>query len=180
MYKIKKEKQIDLLLKEYELCQHFIQHKESSIWQTFAVLGVASFAALVLVAKADFFVIFVVGLSAISSIWIWWRMANRWWDIQHTNLLRMFHIEQDLDCIYQIRYVKYRDGQLKVSDSKLSAERWNDLKQDPKFKKKGVKKALICFPITVTVIWCLYLLYFFHSVFQKWPWTWFMDWINSR
>ncbi len=107
-----------LLLKEYELCQASVQRLESTIWQTFAAIGVVSIATLVAVAKAspDALVAFVIGILVIATTFIWWYMARRWWSIQHATILRMRHIEECTGTLYQMRYVYYLDGLHKLSE----------------------------------------------------------------
>jgi len=102
----------DMLLKEYELCQASAQRLESTIWQTFAAIGVVSIATLVAVTKAppDIVVALGVGVFVIVTTFVWWFMARRWWSIQHAAFLRMQHIEECIGSLYQQRYVKYLDG----------------------------------------------------------------------
>jgi hypothetical protein len=149
-----------MLIKEYELCQQSVQQKDSSIWQTFSILGVAYSAGLAILPQTKYGpgVAAAIGVLVVASVWIWWSMANRWWDLQHSELQRMRDIEEDVKVLYRVRYVAFRDGYLNVEKSGLDEKRWSYLRENPTFKKRGVKKALRFFPIAVTVVWSFYVL----------------------
>ena len=152
------------LFKEYELCQNSTQKIEDNIWKTFSAIGIIAVGPLTIIStteisKISVLLILISGFFVVSTTWIWWGMASRWWDIQHITFGRMSDIENELKCIYQIRYIKYKDGQLDVNESSLSAEQKLDLQMDSEIKKKGVQKSLGYFPLLITIVWILFTLY---------------------
>jgi hypothetical protein len=174
----------EMLLKEYELCQVSAQGLESAIWQTSAAIGIGSIGTLALVAGQPLLgwlglgIPITIGLLAILASWIWWRMARRWWSIQHVKFCRMRHIEERLQFFYQTRYLTYLDdlGDLKIrrSDTEkrqkevdrlrgrflptdLTSDQQGDLdKLSRTHQSKGVQKFLCWLPILNTVAWGLY------------------------
>ena len=108
---LSKAETIDALLKEYELCQSSAYSLEQVIWQTSAVLGLGSIGALLAVAANRPMILVALPIAALSvaSSFLWWRVANRWWTIEHLKFARMRHIESELSVIRQTTYVKYLD-----------------------------------------------------------------------
>ncbi len=107
------EEEKEQLLREYELCQEAAQSIESTIWRASAAVGIGSVGTLVLVVNQGFnwFTVAIVGGFVIGLNLIWWKMAGRWWSIQHTKFYRMRHIEESIG-LYQTRYLHYLDAVL--------------------------------------------------------------------
>ena len=148
------------LLKEYELCQDSVQYLESTIWKTSAAIGIGAIGPLLIFIgqnkNPDYSNASIVGLLIFIAVLIWWKMALRWWDIQHTTFLRMRHIEEDLD-LFQKRYTDFRDGKFNVADSNLSRERKKELKYDIKFRRRGTQKYMKLFPgLYILPGYCIY------------------------
>ena len=115
---------IDLLIKEYELCQQKTRGLESTIWQTNAVIGVGSagtFVALILKRIEGmgpaFGGVLAIGFVVIGISFIWYRMAGRWWSIEHTIFERMRQIEREIktcsgcdDIFLSEAYIGFRDS----------------------------------------------------------------------
>lgn len=159
------DKTKDILLKEYELCQASANRLEDTIWKTFSAIGIIAIAPLTFLVSKNlneinlFIVAIISGAIVIPATWVWWNMALRWWDVQHTAFDRMVDIESELKYINQIHYVYSKDGRLDAKDKNLTPEQKQKLQFDPEFKKKGVKKSLNCFPYLVTFIWTLFILF---------------------
>lgn len=88
-----------LALEEYRLCHTSASSLETSIWQTFAAVGVVSVSAFSYTLFApDTSWQQVVSIGTVVSVLslIWLLMADRWWSLQQTHFLRMYHIEQKL------------------------------------------------------------------------------------
>ena len=174
----------NLLLKEYELCQASAQRLESTIWQTFAVIGVVSIATLVAVAKAppDIVVAVIVGVFVIGTTFVWWFMARRWWSIQHATILRMRHIEECIGSLYQMRYVHYLDGLQELSqesdcgrlkrglkelkarylphNSKIRKYLHRDMRKARRnHQRAGIQDALEYFVVLNALVWIAYVAY---------------------
>jgi hypothetical protein len=119
------------LLREYELCQDAAQNLESTIWQTSTVIGIGSIGTFLLVVKEDpcWLVAALIGGLVTTANCIWWRMARRWWSIQHTKFLRMRHIEE---CVGfgQTRYCKYLDALPKPDNSEKKKEKEKEEQED--------------------------------------------------
>jgi len=115
-----KERKEKLLLEEYKLCQDSTKKIESTIWQTGGLLGLGSLGSFVAltVGKAIQPASLLVGLFIVIILCIWWRMAKRWWDIQHTTFIRITHLEEKLD-FFQTRYIRYRDRNSEGTDIPL-------------------------------------------------------------
>ena len=106
-----------VLLEEYKLCQQSMHEKDRSIWTTFGFLGagtLASFAILVRDPNPTALGAILAGIVGIAASWIWWVIAKRWWQLEHTDLLRMRHIEETLAARFgsplRIGYGDTRDG----------------------------------------------------------------------
>jgi len=151
--------QDDKLIEEYKTASESVRHLEKTIWSSIGLLSFGNVGSLLITidnpSKA------LLGILLISFTWIWWGIARRWWDIQHTLLLRLRHIETLLN-LYSQRYVGYRDKILSLEiESKLEKEL--DL-LDPEFlpelknkahgfEKRGVQKWIRFVPWVVTIIW---------------------------
>jgi hypothetical protein len=165
-----------LLLKEYELCQNAAQSLESTIWQTSAVIGIGSLGSLALVAKErlNWLPAVIIGFVAIFASCTWWRMARRWWSIQHTKFYRMRHIERDID-FYQVRYLDYLDAlePLKEPKSDETESKKAELKKkllpsipdiqedldrlSDKHQSTGTQSILKCFRCINLIAWAVYM-----------------------
>ena len=152
----------EVLLKEYELCQDSAQSLESTVWQTSAIIGIGSIGSLILVAnhppdeQPPFLVAAFIGALVSLASFIWWRMARRWWSIQHAKYLRMRHIEEDLN-IYQTRYVRYMDDISELSTSGLLEGRQDDLRHFANYQRAGIQEYLRFLPLFIAIAWGLYL-----------------------
>ncbi|MBN2352571.1 MAG: hypothetical protein JXD23_08380 [Spirochaetales bacterium] len=159
---------IDLVSNEYRSCQDTTQKIESTIWSTSTAIGIGSLApliALILTDKIEAIPAMIIGLLITFMSLIWYFMATRWWDIQHTAFLRMKHLEEILG-LYQIRYVYYRDGKidLEPNDTTFKKSFIDELKghQTTKFHLRGVKKWLRLLPWFILISWgefCFYLFF---------------------
>ena len=183
----------NLLLKEYELCQASAQRLESTIWQTFAVIGVVSIATLVAVAKAppDIVVAVIVGVFVIGTTFVWWFMARRWWSIQHAAFLRMQHIEECIGSLYQQRYVKYLDGLCTLMSQESDCSKLTGLRElqkrwwplDSKIRKHlhgemsntrknhqlaGIQVVLRYFVVLNAAVWIVYVAYCMWHMWYMW------------
>jgi hypothetical protein len=113
------------LLEEYKLCQDRAEKIESRIWKTSGVIGIGSLGGLLALAgKGPDLVAGISGAVLIFATWIWWGMANRWWDLQQIIFSRMRCIELDLN-IYPTRYIRFLDliseaKEIRESAGKLS------------------------------------------------------------
>jgi hypothetical protein len=173
----------ETLLKEYGFCQEASHNSESKIWQTSSIIGLGLIGTFILVItrlpfKHDNWVISaLLGLFSVIVGYIWWKIARRWWSVQHAMFVRMRHIEQELD-MYIVRYVDYLDElskcgtSVKMDASNLSEQQKNDLRYRvnvcivPWIKdhqRSGVQIPLLSFLFLNFVVWLVYsgVLYFF-------------------
>ncbi|MBW8003673.1 MAG: hypothetical protein FVQ80_16960 [Planctomycetes bacterium] len=160
------------MIEEYKLCQQKTQHLESMIWKTSGIIGIGSLSALIYFAKQAvdeagkpqerLFLFF--GAIVVITVWIWWFMAKRWWDIQHWTFERMRDIEEDLIAFFQIRYIDFKDGyrspclvinELGNGDNVIGKKRANKLKVDHRFKKRRVQGTVKWFLWMITAVWLL-------------------------
>ena len=123
----------DLLLREYEICNSSARSIEAPIWQIGAVLGFGSIGAIALLASNNNRIAIeaVAAIGALFSIlsYIWYKMASRLWSIQHTEYLRMLHIELKLGSIMRQQYIRRRD---RVKEHNHNSKKWPSLKNIPK------------------------------------------------
>ena len=160
---MKPEKQAEAILKEYELCQDYAKHLDTNIWTTSGLIGLGSIGSLLLsnYSSTSLPVIIIVGLLVICIVWIWWKMANRWWDIQHVTFMRMRHIESTLH-LYRNRYIKYLDSRLGRRDLEVISDLPDKEKKDLKgkftqFYKGQVRGVMKWLPRAITIIWLSYV-----------------------
>lgn len=103
-----------MFLEEYKICQQKAQSLEGPIWQTSSIMGLGSIGALlVIVTKSgniDLLLVIGVGVFVNLFAWIWYKMAGRLWSIQHTALMRLYHLECKQKEFYLERYIKRRDA----------------------------------------------------------------------
>ena len=116
MGKTDTERELKILLAEYQLCQEKATTMGSNIWKTASVFTVGSVAAILGIAGNCAhkggnmpWLLLLLGPFAIAVLLAWWRMARRWWSIEHAMFLRMRHIERQLQHLNANLYVKYLD-----------------------------------------------------------------------
>jgi hypothetical protein len=147
--------QDEKLIEEYKITSETVRHLERIIWGSAGLLGFGNIGSLYLKVDSPTKNIFI-GVLLIVFTWVWWGIAKRWWDIQHTYLLRIRHIESLLN-LYSHRYVGYRD---EISKSKselekgLNSDFLLELQDKPSgFEKRGVQRWMRLTPWTITIIW---------------------------
>jgi len=96
---------------EYSACQASIEELEARVWQSAALLGLASVTSLALVAsnEASILVALLIGATSSFGTFLWWRLANRWWSLLHAKMERMIHIEEELQAPGQQHYIAFLD-----------------------------------------------------------------------
>lgn len=168
-----------LLLEEYRLCQEKDQKLESTIWITWGAMGIGSIGSFAFLLRNgnDFRLVLATSFIVVLTVWIWWFIAKRWWDIQHTVFQRMRHIEEDLKYIFQIRYVDLKDGGRKpdsidleylgYGDKKIGCKRMKEVKYNSSFARRGVQGGLKWFPLLITGAWLFIDFLVLSNKFQK-------------
>jgi hypothetical protein len=100
--------------------------------------------------------ILIIGLLIFSISLIWWKMAKRWWDVQHVTFLRMKHLEEELH-YYQTRYISHKDGKcdLQADGVTLSQPQIDELNisGNKNFHLEGVQSWLWLLPWIVFLSW---------------------------
>jgi len=173
------QQEIDVLLKEYEVCESSVESFAVSVWQTSTVIGIAGIAPLALVAanNAPLGASCIAGLSSILGILVWWRIAIRLWSVRDVKLKRMFHIEEDLGIGRQGHYVRFMDDlhdkhpsrkvstedapEIKALSEKslIPEERAKKMAAEIEYERKGPKDATRIFIIATIILWLLYVVY---------------------
>ncbi|MBW2334438.1 MAG: hypothetical protein JRF06_04970, partial [Deltaproteobacteria bacterium] len=96
-----------------ELCLAASQSLESTVWTTSSILAAVAIGAFAFSIghqpPLEMTILSGVGTFVFIVQFIWYRMARRWWTIQHTHYLRMRHIEEELGILYIQRYHTFRD-----------------------------------------------------------------------
>jgi hypothetical protein len=95
----------ETLLKEYELCLDKTKHLDKNIWTTSGFIGAGSIVSLLFsnYTGLNSLLVVLAGILIIGGVWTWWKIAIRWWDIQHSIFTRMSNIEKEIG-FYQNRY----------------------------------------------------------------------------
>lgn len=119
------------LMKEYELCQQGVQALEATIWQSGSLVGIGSVGGILLVAGLDDAQLAVIpaGIMVVFGNFLWWRLAKRWWSVQHARITRMRLIEQQLKRAGQASYVQYLNDLDRVRSRRK--KRWNKRGERP-------------------------------------------------
>lgn len=152
----------DEFLKEYELCQNSARALETQIWGTAGAMAFGALGSLIAVAGQDspWPAVLSIGFVVVSTIFIWQRMALRWWSVQHAFFLRMRHLESQLG-LFQTRYLDFLDNPDHLVNASLDPVWADDIrarshKRDGKRKaheRTGVRQALSLFPWMVMLGW---------------------------
>ena len=122
------------LLEEYKLCQNKTEKLEDTIWKTSGAIGFGSLGAFLVIFQRQnpqWQTVLILGFLVSATSLIWWFMAKRWWDIQHTTFLRMRQLEEKLH-FYQVSYIYHKDGKfdLQPNDLTLSQSDIDELNGD--------------------------------------------------
>lgn len=152
-----------LLMEEYKACQQALQDKDKSIWQTFGILGAGTMASLALVVREpspSAEGALALGLLTTGAAFAWWVMANRWWQLEHTDLLRMRHIERELATTcgapLRVHYADIRDGGALPALSGVPKADWDRIPLH-RHRWYGIQNVMRLFPFVIAVIWGLYI-----------------------
>jgi hypothetical protein len=143
----------EALLKEYDIINNKTQFIENLVWKTFSLIGLISITLLlsdkIIKANISFETIQLLGALSVGLTIIWWRIAERWWDIQGTLYARSRHIEKKTGMASNI-YINICDGAASIAgnvDSKI--------KYSYEYGKKGVQKY---FSFLLPMIWIAWFL----------------------
>ena len=106
------DQQVEILLKEYELCLSDAGDLEKYVWTTASVLVPASIAGFAYLGNnistnskfIEYFFPIGVSILSIVFIWYWLTMVRRWYSLQRLWYFRASEIEQQLG-MYKERYV---------------------------------------------------------------------------
>ena len=156
------------LLEEYKICNKNASEMDQLIWNSSKILGIGSLGSILISSfsldKGNITPqqILILGFFIVASTWIWWGIAKRWWDVQHTAYQRMRDIEKVLG-YGMARYISCKEGRLDA-DSLFFPEgeyKYIDkekLQYSRKFKKGGVQAWMRYFPPLVTITWILFFI----------------------
>lgn len=158
--------QIEVLLKEYELCTNDANHLEEVIWTTAGVLITASIAGVGLLGSTippnarPYDYLFRAGIAVLSVIFVWsWRIiASRWYSIQRMMYYRIIEIEEELE-MYKERYVSYLDKAVE-GETYPQSQKVNVMLSAMRAKHRpgGVKQTVDRISWILTLVWVIFLL----------------------
>jgi len=155
------------IIEEYKIALDQVKHLENNIWSSSGFISFGNIISLFTYSskESSFATTFIVGAFSIIITTIWWGMCKRWWDIQHTILLRMNHLERLMDIRIQ-SYIIFRDSDPQTRDSdgllkqELSKKEYYELcSYDTSFHLRGVQKTLKYLPISIIVIWSIFFIF---------------------
>ena len=164
-----------ILLNEYSNCQSSVESLDASVWQSASIIGLVTIGTLALTVanSPSVWAAIIVALFSTLGVFVWWRMAVRWWSVRDIKIERMRHIEQDLGIPGQTHYIEYMD-RLHDDPSPRSApeydsrvrtlarrygihvDRARELARVP-FQRKGPRDALESFRWVALIVWTLYI-----------------------
>ena len=164
-----------ILLNEYSNCQSSVESLDASVWQSASIIGLVTIGtfALTVANSPSVWAAIIVALFSTLGVFVWWRMAVRWWSVRDIKIERMRHIEQDLGIPGQTHYIEYMD-RLHDDPSPRSApeydsrvrtlarrygihvDRARELARVP-FQRKGPRDALESFRWVALIVWTLYI-----------------------
>lgn len=163
-----KEKSRDYLIDEYKIACTQVERLENTIWNSASIVGIGNIASFLISVNIDtnhnFITFLEIGFLSTALTWVWWNIIKRWWDIQHTIILRMRHIEKRtklrIDTYIGIRDDTVDPWLFDITKKELGESDFAELlMHDPKFKKRGVRKATRFIPYTVTFTWVSFLFF---------------------
>ena len=100
------------LLTEYEVAQNHAWKWDNAIWQSAAIFLSASLAGFIVVtqipdsSRFKFFLVLIMGLSAVLVLIGWFAMVRRWETYKLVVFFRLREIEQDLG-LWKNRYLEH-------------------------------------------------------------------------
>jgi polyferredoxin len=158
------------MLREYEVGLKVARDIENPIWQTQALLGVVSITTLIYFISQGHRlpIILVMGIGIFVNFlsFIWFKMACRWWSVQHTVLERLLHIEQEIGEIYIQQYIKHRDWLAKPKDKNSKSQnipdKWkHDVEKLNGHQNEGTKHWSNVLLLVILITWVLFVIFLF-------------------
>ena len=164
---------IDMLVREYEICSSTAGRFQRAIWCVHSATSLASVAAFLITAgmrDLEVLVVGLIGLAVMSLSWIWYCIARRWSSIRNTLLVRMRHVEEDLNArglpIYVCQYLQYQDGVRRHADDpfnhpilQIPDRRKTDLRELGGYRIRGLQFYGILVFLMNLAVWVLYVVY---------------------
>ncbi len=156
---------VEVLLKEYELCTGDANHLEEVIWATAGVLFTASVAGIGLLGGTiptqprpyDYLLRASIALVSVVFLWAWRIIASRWYSIQRMMYYRIIEIEEELG-MYKERYVSYLDNAIegKVYPKSQRIDKMISAMKS-KHRPGGVRRTVNAITWILTATWLVFL-----------------------
>ncbi len=165
----------EILLNEYSICQSSVESLDASVWQSAGIIGLVTIGTFALIAANNphLFATIIAGFFSTVGVFVWWRMALRWWSVRDMKIERMRHIEEDLGVHGQSHYIEYMDrlydGRSAKSVSEddplikklsrkygIQVDRARELTK-VEYHRKGPKDALNNFRWVTFIVWTFYI-----------------------
>ena len=165
----------EILLSEYSSCQSSVESLDASVWQSAGIIGLVTIGtfAVVVANNPQVYAAITVGFFSTVGVFVWWRMAIRWWSVRDIKIERMRHIEEDLGVRGQSHYIEYMD---RLHDDRSSSpvpeddprirtlarrfgiqiDRARQLAEVP-YERKGPRDALESFRWVTLIVWTVYI-----------------------
>jgi len=179
------EVKVSILLNEYQACQVSIQALDSSLWQSAALIGLASLGTIALLASSPppILVSLLVASFSTAASFTWRKIAERFWSLHDAKVARMRHIERILDTRGQVHYTDFLNDlhdnrspdPVPSTDSRIEclAKKHGlhlDLARElasRRYERKGPRDRLDRLPWVTSILWSLFLSIQFAQLF--WP-----------
>jgi len=162
-------------MNEYKVCQSSVESLDASVWQSAAIIGLVSIGTFALIAANEprISAVVIVGIFSTLGSFAWWQLAIRWWSVRDAKILRMRHIEQELDAPGQSHYIDYMDDlhrgrpsrpisgqddqvQLLSRQHSIRIARAREL-AGLQYERRGPKDVLRWFPWITMIVWIFYV-----------------------
>jgi hypothetical protein len=172
----------EMLFKEYDICIKEASRLEANIWQTAALFSIGSgvgfsyFLKEFLISKGDYIKLGLsVSLFAFLVIIIslvWWRMARRWWSIQHLKYERIRKIEDNLG-FSQVTMVNERDTETMQHiksyrfihwfryqiPRNITPKRCDDITKIENYEHRGIQPAIKLLLFSNAILWLILIIF---------------------
>lgn len=169
------DNRIEVLLNEYSSCQSSVESLDASVWQSAGIIGLVTIGTFALVAanSPPVYSAIIVGFFSTVGVFVWWRMAIRWWSVRDAKIERMRHIEEDLGVPGQSHYIEYMDRLYDGRSSRsvpqddplirtlsrrygIQIGRAREL-AEVKYERRGPRDALRSFRWVTLIVWIIYI-----------------------
>ena len=118
-------KEKEILLQEYTLCDEHIGRLDSLVWQTASLVYPISLAGFAYFGTASahtpdtFFTLLAVAIGSITLLVIWYMLSRLWFRFQSIAFYRMVEIEDEIQGMWRSHYSSFMGRSKKIREKTL-------------------------------------------------------------